>query len=347
MVATVHRAIEDTKKGQMQIIIMDTRLARSQALTLSGPRLVLVGLALSLLLAAISAGLYHLVFLKGARDGWPVVGDLVRVVVKDDNAQRDRFMRQNLDAMARKVGEMQARMVQLESLSDRLSGLAGIPLPAPTGDKPGSAPGQGGALVASRPLSMEELKRTLDALEDASGKRVDLMTVLESRLLDQLLSTHMIPTQPPVPGHVVGSGFGWRIDPLTGRSAMHTGLDFPAATGSDILAAAGGVVVTQEFHPAYGNMVEIDHGNNVITRYAHASRVVVKRGDLVRRGQKIAEVGTTGRSTGPHLHFEVWVQGVWQDPRKFLAAGDAATRAQKSSSSPVAETSVARPVARR
>ena len=331
----------------MQVIIMDARLARSQALTLSGTRLVLAGMLLSLVLMCVAAGLYHLVFLKGAREGWPVVGDLVRLVVKDDNDQLDRFMRQNLDAMARKVGEMQARMVQLESLSDRLSGLAGIPLPPPTADKRGSPPGQGGALVASRPLSMGELQRTLDDLDEISGERADLMTVLESRLLDQLLSKHMIPTQPPVPGHVVGSGFGWRIDPITGRSALHTGLDFPAATGSDILAAAGGVVVTQEFHPAYGNMVEVDHGNQVITRYAHTSRVLVKRGDVVRRGQKIAEVGTSGRSTGPHLHFEVWVKGVWQDPRKFLAAGDAATRAQNSPGKPTAGADAARAMARR
>ncbi|MEO7641878.1 MAG: M23 family metallopeptidase, partial [Ramlibacter sp.] len=111
-------------------------------------------------------------------------------------------------------------------------------------------------------------------------------------------------------------------DPFTGRSALHTGLDFQAGTGTPILAAAGGVVVTQEWHPEYGNLVEVDHGNDLITRYAHASKVLVKKGDLIRRGQKIAEVGTTGRSTGPHLHFEVLVQGVPQDPQKFLSAGN-------------------------
>jgi len=131
----------------------------------------------------------------------------------------------------------------------------------------------------------------------------------------------MVPTQQPVKGSHLGSAFGWRIDPFTGRSALHTGLDFQAGPGMPILAAAGGVVVTQELHPAYGNMIEIDHGNNLVTRYAHASKVWVKKGDLVKRGQKIAEVGTTGRSTGPHLHFEVLVQGVPQNPQKFLAAG--------------------------
>jgi murein DD-endopeptidase MepM/ murein hydrolase activator NlpD len=127
----------------------------------------------------------------------------------------------------------------------------------------------------------------------------------------------------PVASGNLGSFFGWRIDPFNGRSALHTGLDFQASVGTPIVAAAGGVVVTQELHPAYGNMVEIDHGNDLITRYAHASQVHVKKGDLIKRGQKIADVGTTGRSTGAHLHFEVLVQGVPQDPQKFLTAGQA------------------------
>jgi murein DD-endopeptidase MepM/ murein hydrolase activator NlpD len=120
----------------------------------------------------------------------------------------------------------------------------------------------------------------------------------------------------------LGSAFGFRTDPINGRSALHTGLDFQAEPGRAILAAAGGVVVTQEYHAAYGNMVEIDHGNDLVTRYAHASETFVKKGDLIKRGQKIASVGSTGRSTGPHLHFEVLVQGLPQDPQKFLTAGE-------------------------
>jgi murein DD-endopeptidase MepM/ murein hydrolase activator NlpD len=225
-------------------------------------------------------------------------------------------MRENLDAMARKLGEMQAKLVQLEALGDRVSGLAGVnisDLRAPAG--------QGGALIDARPLTMEELQATLSQLEQSSGQQVDLLTVLESRLIDQKIRNMMLPTQQPIADGHLGSHFGWRIDPFTGRSALHTGLDFEAAPGTPILAAAGGVVVTQELHPAYGNMVEIDHGNDLITRYAHASKVFVKQGDVVKRGQKIAEVGTTGRSTGPHLHFEVLVQSVPQDPQKFLSAG--------------------------
>ena len=317
----------------MHLIITDAKLARSRALHLSGTRLILAGLALSLCLMLVAAALYHWVFVKGAREGWPVVGSLGRLVVKDEFAERDRFMRANLDAMARRVGEMQARMLQLESLGERVLGLAGM---AP-GDLQ-KADGRGGVLVGAHDLSMEDLQRTLDELERLTHQRVDLMTVLESRLFDQHIRKKMIPTHAPVTGRTAGSAFGWRVDPITGQSALHTGLDFQGDTGTAILAAAGGMVVTQEYHPAYGNMIEVDHGNQLITRYAHASRALVKHGDLVRRGQKIAEIGTTGRSTGPHLHFEVLVQGVFQDPQKFLSAGGVAPGAQVASAQTPATT---------
>ena len=300
----------------MQLIITDAWLAKSRAIHLSGRRLVFAGCVASFVLTLIAAGLYHWVFLKGAREGWPVVGTLVRLVVKDEFEQRDRFMRENLDVMARKLGEMQAKLMQLESLGERVSGLAGV---NPNEIK--VVPGRGGALVEGRPLSMEEIQATLADLDRLTEQRTELMTVMESKLFDQKIRSMMVPTQQPVLDGSLGSAFGWRIDPFTGRSALHTGLDFQADTGTLILAAAGGVVVTQEYHPAYGNMIEIDHGNDLVTRYAHASKVFVKKGDLIRRGQKLAEVGTTGRSTGPHLHFEVLVQGVPQDPQKFLTAG--------------------------
>ena len=300
----------------MHLIITDAWLARSRAIHLSGTKLMLTGLTLSFVLMAVAAGLYHWVFLKGAREGWPIVGSLVRFVIKDEFEQRDRFMRENLDVMARKLGDMQAKMMQLESLGERVSGLAGV--------NPGdikARPGRGGALVSGHSLTMDELQATLLDLDLLTDQRTDLMTVMESRLFEKKIRSMMVPTQQPVATGNLGSVFGWRIDPFTGRSALHTGLDFQAEPGTSILAAAGGVVVTQEVHPAYGNMIEVDHGNDLITRYAHASKVFVKKGDLIKRGQKIAEVGTTGRSTGPHLHFEVLVQGVPQDPQKFLTAG--------------------------
>src|SRR4051812_29720944 len=178
-----------------------------------------MGLSLALMLLA--AGLYHWVFLKGAREGWPVIGTLVHLVVKDEFEQRDRFMRENMDAMARRLGEMQARMVQLEALGERVSGLAGV-----HAEDPKAQSARGGALVSGRPASLEELQATLDDLERLTGQRTDLLTVMESRLIDQRLKKMMVPTQLPLGSAHVGSAFGWRLDPFTGRHALHTGLDF-------------------------------------------------------------------------------------------------------------------------
>jgi len=308
----------------VHIIITDAWLAKSRAMHLNGYKLVGVGLLASVVLMLGSVVTYHGVFLEGVRQGWPGFTSVGRMVHQSEVQTQEVFMRENLDAMARKLGEMQARMMQMESLGERVAGLAGL---NPAEFKAG--PGTGGALVAERDLSVSELMAAMEQLDVASGSRVDWLTVVESRLFDQKIQRSMIPTEQPVTGVRVGSPFGFRIDPITGRSALHTGLDFPAETGTPILAAAGGVVVVQEYHAAYGNMVEVDHGNQLITRYAHASQVYVKKGDIVKRGQRIADVGSTGRSTGPHLHFEVWVAGVPQDPQRFLAAGESMVAAQQ------------------
>jgi murein DD-endopeptidase MepM/ murein hydrolase activator NlpD len=301
----------------VHLIITDAWMAKSRPVHLSGFKLTMALLLAALVLVVASFGLYHMVFLKGAREGWPIVGSLVRLVVKDESVARERYLRENLDAMAKRLGEMQARVVQLEALGERVASLAGVPAaPAKT------VAGRGGMLIGEKPLSMEDLNTALQDLEQLTNQRVDLMTVIESRLIDQKIKTSMVPTQDPAPNAREGSSFGWRIDPITGRQALHTGMDFPGDVGTPIVAAAGGVVVRQEEHPAYGNLVEINHGNDLSTLYAHASKVFVKQGDLIKRGQKIAEIGSTGRSTGPHLHFEVLVQGVPQDPQPFLTAGD-------------------------
>lgn len=300
----------------MQLIITDAWLAKSRALHLTGVQLAVAFVLSAFVLLLLALGLYHWVFLKGARENWPVIGAVIKLVVKDEFEQRDRYLRENLDVMARRMGEMQAQLVQLESLGERVSSLAGVkPLEATT------KPGQGGAEIRGHVLTLDELQLTMDDLERLTHQRTDLLTVLESRLFERKMQSLRLPTQRPVTDGDIGSSFGWRLDPFTGRSALHTGLDFPAPVTTPILAAAGGVVVTQEFHPEYGNMVEIDHGNELVTRYAHASKVWVKVGDLVKRGQKVAEVGASGRSTGSHLHFEVLVQGIPQDPQKFLNQG--------------------------
>ena len=302
----------------MQIIITDAWLARSRAVHLLGRQLAAAVAFGVLLLMAVAVLCYHLIFSYAVEHDWPWLGAVARNVMLQDGVEQQRIQQANIDAMARKLGEMQARVMQLESLGERVMGLAGLPAP-----KDVKAPGQGGILVPGKPLQLSQLNAALDDLGALAEQRSEWLTVAESRLFDAHIRKRMLPTHLPV-DVALGSPFGWRIDPFTGQSALHTGQDFPAATGTDIVAAAGGVVVAQQWHPAYGNMLEIDHGNQLMTRYAHASKTLVKLGDLVRRGQKIAEVGSTGRSTGPHLHFEVWLQGVLQNPQQFLHAAQRA-----------------------
>ena len=309
----------------MQILITHGTLARTKVLQIHRGQLLLALAALVAVLMLLSGTIYHMIFLKAAREGWPVVSQIVGFVVRDEIAQRDRFMRENLDAMAVKVGEMQAKLVKLEAMGERVSGLAGVKtegLRPATSARPARG-GAGGPFVPARTPSLEQLQRMVAELDDVADQDTDLFTYVESRLLERRMQALMVPNSRPVDVEV-GSGFGFRTDPFTGRPALHTGLDFPAESGTAIHAAAGGVVRTVEWHPAYGHMVELDHGNGLVTRYAHTSKVFVKVGDLIKRGQIVAAIGTTGRSTGPHLHFEVLVEGVPQDPEKFLAGGPGA-----------------------
>jgi murein DD-endopeptidase MepM/ murein hydrolase activator NlpD len=316
----------------MQIMITAGTLARTRVVQFS--RLQMLGALAMLvtLLMLLSGAIYHFIFLKAVRENWPVVSQVVRFVVRDEIAQRDRFMRANLDAMAERVGEMQAKLVRLEAVGERVAGMAGVRpedlrLPAAEAGSRATPPlvkrdaGQGGPFIPPATPSFEQLDSLIQRLGETADHQADVFTLFESRLLESKLQELLVPNSQPVADVSPGSGFGFRTDPFTGRPALHTGLDFPAEIGTPILAAAGGVVVSTDTHAAYGKLVEVDHGRGLMTRYAHASRIDVKPGDIVKRGQKIAEVGNTGRSTGPHLHFEVLVDGVPQNPSRFLASG--------------------------
>lgn len=321
----------------MQILITTSALSRPKVFQFTPWSLVLTGLALIIPLMILSLIVYHAVVLKAAHERWPIISEAVRFVERQELAQRDRFMRENLDAMAEKVGEMQARLLRLEAVSERVAGMAGmkpdeikaieVPSTAASGATGAASAAAGGPLVSLKDTGpATSSAEILAALTDQVGqlnalgeRQGDVLTLIESHLFEKRLDALLMPSTHPVDGPI-GSGFGFRSDPFTGRPALHTGLDFPADPGTTIVAAAGGVVLSAGPHPQYGLLVELDHGNGLVTRYAHTSRMLVKQGDLVKRGQRIAEVGTTGRSTGPHLHFEVLVDGVQQNPARFLQA---------------------------
>ena len=312
----------------MQIILISDRLAKARTVSLSLRHLVGTAFAAMLLLCASTAALYWLTLRYAADLRIPVLQQMV-LSANEAEAERGRaFVQQNLNAMAVKLGEMQAQLTRLDALGERLSSLAGF---RPQDFRFSEAPGLGGAsptLMPPQNLSLAEFSDKLSSLSRNVESRNDMMGVLESQLFEQAVKKKMIPTMMPVKAPYNASAYGRRVDPFTGQWAMHEGIDFLADSGSPIAAAAAGVVVFAGFHPQYGYMVDIDHGNDLVTRYAHQSKLFVKEGDVVQRGRKIGEVGSTGRSTGPHLHFEVRYRGAAQNPAKFLVSNSQTTAAR-------------------
>src|SRR4051795_13477730 len=259
-----------------------------------------------------TVGLYWLT-LRYADTRIPGLQQLI-LAASESEAERDRtFVQQNLNAMAVKLGEMQAQLTRLDALGERLSSLAGFRAQE---FRFSEAPGLGGAaptLMPPQNLSLPEFGEKLASLSRHVENRSDMLGVLEAQLFETAVKKKMIPTMMPVEAPYNASAFGKRIDPFTGQWAMHEGIDFLAYAGSTVVAAAGGVVQFAGFHPQYGFMIDIDHGNDLVTRYAHLSKTLVKEGDVVLRGRKLALSGNTGRSTGPHLHFEVRFRGVAQN----------------------------------
>jgi murein DD-endopeptidase MepM/ murein hydrolase activator NlpD len=312
----------------VQIILISDRLAKARSVTLSLRHLVGTAMAAMVMVCAATVGLYWLTLRYAADIRIPVLQQLV-LSANDAEAARGRaFVQQNLNAMAVKLGEMQAQLTRLDALGERLSSLAGF---RPQEFRFSEAPGLGGAaptLMPPQNLSLAEFSDKLSAVSRNVETRNDMMGVIEAQLFEQAVKKRMLPTMMPVKAPYNASAFGRRVDPFTGQWAMHEGIDFLAEAGSSIAAAAAGVVVFAGFHPQYGYVVDIDHGNDLVTRYAHQSKLSVKEGDVVQRGHKLGEVGSTGRSTGPHLHFEVRYRGAAQNPSKFLVSNPASNVAR-------------------
>lgn len=302
----------------MNIIFVSGQLETVRTLTLSKRHLV--GMAAAILVGIVTIACAMNFLMLRYADQLHILPFLQRQVAtlqQDTQQQSESYMRDNLNAMAKRLGEMQAQLLRLDTLGERLAKLAGF---KPQDFQLNEKPGRGGAVSSapSRDLSLAELSQQVERLTRQVDERGDKLGALESLMVLESARKKLIPTMLPVIGGSYSSNYGWRIDPFTGQHSRHDGIDFSGAHGAPILAAAGGVVVYAEYHGQYGNMVEIDHGNDLITRYAHASRLNVKVGDMVLRGAKIAEIGSTGRSTGAHLHFEVLQNGVSVNPAQFL-----------------------------
>lgn len=232
------------------------------------------------------------------------------------DAQRD------INALAARLAELQAQANRLNALGSRLTRAGQLE----DGEFDFDAPvGQGGGGV-TRDMPAAELRARLVALEGDYRRAGIQLAILESLLFNRALDRSLLPSRAPVADSFVTSGFGGRADPFGGGSQFHKGIDFQARTGDPVLAVADGVVSFAGVRSGYGNTVEIDHGNGYVTRYAHNAGLERQVGDLVRAGQEIARAGSSGRSTGAHVHFELWQNGVVVNPRKFLGHNNALAR---------------------
>jgi murein DD-endopeptidase MepM/ murein hydrolase activator NlpD len=223
----------------------------------------------------------------------------------------------DIDALAARVGALQAEIMRVNALGQRLVEMAGLDEDEFNFGNP--APAGGPEEASLRPNNIDEVAQDLAKVLSELDDRKRKLGLLEALIMERDLKRHTTPEGWPLRvGGVVTSQFGYRRHPITGRRAMHKGIDIAAKHGTDILAMADGVVIFSGRKGGYGNIVEVRHPNGLETRYAHNSRNVVTEGDVVRKGQVIAKLGSTGRSTGPHLHFEVRRNGEALNPAQYL-----------------------------
>jgi len=302
----------------MNIILVSDSLAKSRIVTISQSQIIMAAMGFISAGFMFALGTYWVTMKYAVDIQNPFIQSLISTLTQQKTQQAEKEMREQLNSLAVKLGELQARLMRLDAFGERLGKAAGI---KPSEFRFSEVPGQGGPAPGSSAtdISYVDFQSKVAEISRILDDRGDKLGVLDSVLMDGRLAAKAIPTTLPVETGYYSSNFGYRLDPFNGRQAFHTGVDFIAAPGSPVLAAAGGVVSAAERHTEYGNMVDIDHDNGLTTRYAHLSRMNVKIGDVVLKGQRVGELGQTGRATGPHLHFEVRENSIPLNPNRFLS----------------------------
>ena len=303
----------------MNIIILTDRHGAAKALTLGLPAL-LARLGALLVLPLMVTILTWNVLASNAPAGYVEVEDEVlweeTLAEYEIDSQGDS--QAQLEHMTQQLARLQTRLMRLDALGERLTQLAELS----DGEFDFSSdPGVGGPEFPNQAMRYEQpdLQSVIEALADRVDNRTQQLQLLEQLMLNRSVDSNALLDFMPVHEGYVSSGFGRRSDPITGRISMHTGLDFAAPRGTPIYAVGAGVVTFSARNGAYGNMIEITHGDGYKTRYAHAHSLLVNKGDLVSKGQQIATVGSTGRSTGPHLHLEIYRNGMAVNPARYIA----------------------------
>lgn len=216
---------------------------------------------------------------------------------------------------AQQLGGLQAEAIRLKMLSQRLAEIAGFEV---SDFDLEFAPGMGGIEKSGDWLSNAEFEESLVRLSQDFANQQDTLTALQDYLITNDNITGAIPTGRPVDEGWISSFYGYRVDPFNGKKSFHDGIDFAGKTGSAVISVADGIVSWAGMRGAYGGLVEIDHGNGYVTRYAHNKSLEVSTGDRVNKGDVIALMGSTGRSTGPHVHFEVLRDGKSVNPFNYI-----------------------------
>ncbi|MBL4835294.1 MAG: peptidoglycan DD-metalloendopeptidase family protein [Pseudomonas sp.] len=305
----------------MNIIILTDRQGAARAISLSLP--VLLAALVAIIALPVSALVLTWSLLGGSvsePDSVAADTDAVWEQTLADLASSEagnEGSQAQLAHMTQQLARLQTRLSRLDALGERLTELAELS----DGEFDfSSEPGLGGPELRNKSASHEtDVQEVIDRLADRIDDRTQQMKLLEQLIMNRSVDSNAILDFVPVQEGYVSSSFGRRSDPITGRIAMHTGTDFSAPRGTAIFAVGAGVVTFSGRNGAYGNMVEIAHGDGYKTRYAHAHELKVAKGDLVSKGQEIATVGSTGRSTGPHLHFEVYRNGMAVNPARYIA----------------------------
>src|ERR1700678_3540215 len=304
----------------MNVIFVGRRTGRVKQLDLRHP--LVVGAAAALVLAIVG-GAFSIGMGLGSRNrngnaidqlgSWSA--ELVREKAQIDDVRR--VLQEKVNALAMRVGQMNANVIRLDALGRRLTRMAKLDDGEfDFGNPPALGGGESGA--DGQPAQIPSLTAMVDDLQTQLSSREQQLGVLENLILTRELNKQAYPEGRPVQEGWISSYFGRRADPFTGYSAVHKGLDFAGPEGTKITSVAAGLVTYAGERAGYGQMVEINHGNGLATRYCHNEKLLVKQGDMVRKGQDVALMGSTGRSTGPHLHFEVLKNGAQVDPLRFI-----------------------------
>lgn len=303
----------------MNILLVSKKLGYSASIDI-GPRgLAILALILVVIpLFGLYAG-YRLGTSDGASKLFAGAWQSEMASQREEIQEAKQLAEENLNALALRLGQMQAHVIRLDALGQRLTRMAGLE----DGEFDFSAaPAQGGpeGSLEQELLAVPDFVSQLDELSRQLDSRDRQLGVMESMLMNRNLQAEVLPAGRPINSGWLSSHYGWRNDPFTGKKDYHKGVDLAGKEGAEVVAVASGVITWSGARFGYGNLVEVTHGGGYVTRYGHNKENLVEVGDTVKKGQIIARMGNTGRSTGPHVHFEVLVDGRPVDPAKYIHA---------------------------